>query len=1082
MKQRTHLPAQYRGGKAGRNVFQQLVRPEFTGELDLREHQIGRRPALIATRPDGSEVLIVDRRVSLDAFDGDILRVTLTSLSDPVAALAPQTPKTWAKVTAQDDLRQAARVALAGWRGKFSYRAEDVAAGEKGLRSPQLGALFATLAHWTVAPEEPATVVMPTGTGKTETMLAILVERSLPMLMVVVPTSALRQQVAAKFVTLGMLKACEVLADDAPYPVVGTVEHQFDTEEEAGRFLSSCNVVVATMAALAGCTEEIRRKVAEHCTHLMVDEAHHVSAPTWDAFRQRFHGKPIVQFTATPFRNDGRHIGGRMIYTYPLRKAQQEGYFQRINFRPVFAYTDPDQAIAEAAVRQLRDDLDAGLDHLVMARVDSIARAEEVHARYLDAAPEFSPLVIHSRLGEGERGEALRRLRARESQIIVCVDMLGEGFDLPELKIAAMHDVHKSLAITLQFTGRFTRAKGDKVGEATVIANRASLDVQKSLRALYAEDADWNQVIRDLSQEATGGEQARSEFMREFGSLPAEVPIQNVEPKMSTVVYRTSCPAWDPGALPRLFPEDELLTKEIAVNERQKVAWFVTKERSPVGWGEVRELENVTYHLYALHWDEDRRLLFVNSSNNASLHEDLAGALTGDRADLIRGETIYRAMHGIQRMVPTNLGLSDLVSRARRFMMLVGSDVAEGFEPAQSQTKTKTNMFGFGFEHGERTSIGCSMKGRIWSYLIARDLSQWVGWCRQVGAKLLDDSISTDAVFRGFIKPKPVKERPPLVPLALEWPIAFLAEQEERITVRIGDTEAPFFETELEIMDPRKDGAIRFTVATEGGSAQYEAEFGAAGTRYVALGVEATVIIGRREKPLSNWFHQFAPKFHFEQDTFIEHDLLLHIERPITPLELEKIEDWDWTGIDIRKESQGPGKTPDTIQRRVIERLLASGEPWDVIFDDDDALEVADVVAIRMAADRLVVHLYHCKYSGARSPGARIEDMYVVCGQAQKSVYWRDRTGFAQLIPHLVLREQKRLAKGLATRFEKGDLRTLDEIGRRREVLRPEFKVFVVQPGLSKARASFEILELLAATSLYLNETFNVDFGVITSS
>ena len=35
--------------------------------------------------------------------------------------------------------------------------------------------------------------------------------------------------------------------------------------------------------------------------------------------------------------------------------------------------------------------------------------------------------------------------------------MLGEGFDLPALKVAVVHDPQKSLAVTLQFIGRFTR-------------------------------------------------------------------------------------------------------------------------------------------------------------------------------------------------------------------------------------------------------------------------------------------------------------------------------------------------------------------------------------------------------------------------------------------------------------------------------------------------------------------------------------------------------------------------------------------------------------------------------------------------
>ena len=57
-----------------------------------------------------------------------------------------------------------------------------------------------------------------------------------------------------------------------------------------------------------------------------------------------------------------------------------------------------------------------------------------------------------------ERRTALDTLHDRQSRVVVCVDMLGEGFDLPQLKVAAIHDLHKSLAVTLQFIGRFARA------------------------------------------------------------------------------------------------------------------------------------------------------------------------------------------------------------------------------------------------------------------------------------------------------------------------------------------------------------------------------------------------------------------------------------------------------------------------------------------------------------------------------------------------------------------------------------------------------------------------------------------------
>jgi superfamily II DNA or RNA helicase len=67
------------------------------------------------------------------------------------------------------------------WRDQIVLKAEDLEGGSPGLRSPQIGAVYATLAHWSTS-DKPATVVMPTGTGKTETMLALLVAARLDRL------------------------------------------------------------------------------------------------------------------------------------------------------------------------------------------------------------------------------------------------------------------------------------------------------------------------------------------------------------------------------------------------------------------------------------------------------------------------------------------------------------------------------------------------------------------------------------------------------------------------------------------------------------------------------------------------------------------------------------------------------------------------------------------------------------------------------------------------------------------------------------------------------------------------------------
>ncbi|MCV5926857.1 helicase C-terminal domain-containing protein, partial [Escherichia coli] len=88
------------------------------------------------------------------------------------------------------------------------------------------------------------------------------------------------------------------------------------------------------------------------------------------------------------------------------------------------------------------------------ARVKTKERAKEVFNLYQKLAPELKPVLVHSDLSKTEQNKRLAYLRAREAKVVVCVDMLGEGYDLPNLKIAAIHDHHKSLAITLQFIGR----------------------------------------------------------------------------------------------------------------------------------------------------------------------------------------------------------------------------------------------------------------------------------------------------------------------------------------------------------------------------------------------------------------------------------------------------------------------------------------------------------------------------------------------------------------------------------------------------------------------------------------------------
>ena len=65
-----------------------------------------------------------------------------------------------------------------------------------------------------------------------------------------------------------------------------------------------------------------------------------------------------MQFTATPFREDGRHLQGRLIYSFPLREAQSQSYFSQIDYTSVIDFDDVDRALADQSIAKLRSDLE----------------------------------------------------------------------------------------------------------------------------------------------------------------------------------------------------------------------------------------------------------------------------------------------------------------------------------------------------------------------------------------------------------------------------------------------------------------------------------------------------------------------------------------------------------------------------------------------------------------------------------------------------------------------------------------------------------------------------------------------------
>lgn len=958
-----------------------------------------------------------------------------------------------------------------------AFRFREEGPDVEGLRSPQLGALHAVLAQRSTERTDPFTIVMPTGTGKTETMLAAFAHTP-RMTLVIVPSDALRTQIAGKFVSMGVLPRLGVVVGAFLCPVVLLLKGGIGTAEEVDEVMARANVVIATTAALNACSDIARERLYELCETLFIDEAHHVAARTWRAVERAFVGREVVQFTATPYREDGQHLGGQIGYVYPLKLAQQRGYFARINYHSVVELADPDGAVARAAVDQLRNDLAKGRDHILMARVGSVARGKDMLKVYEQLAPELNPIRLDTGLTARQRTSNKALLDDRSSRIVICVNMLGEGFDLPALKVAAIHDPQKSLAVTLQFIGRFTRTGGSALGMASAFVPLQVAGVDERLRRLYGEDADWNEVISDLTEHVAGRERERSDFERAFASLPREVAMQSIHPKMSTVVYRARGElAWNPDAIYDLF-DGRLLTSRLGLNGRDKVAWWVSREATPVRWGEFASFNELVHHLYVVHVDSSTGFLYINSTNNDSFHEAIAVAVGGEGVEQITGETVYRILAKVQRRVPTNVGLLDSVSRNRRFSMHVGQDVLNAWR-GEGGTKMKTNIFAHGFVDGKAVSFGASRKGRVWSYEQARDIHDWVRWVQAVGPAITDTSVSLESVMSGFLLPEPAVARPDAVPLSIEWPYQVTAAMGEPRRVSLNDVSHSILETELILTSNDRTGALRFEVRTPTWAVEYEFVFSTESPPTIRpVGLDAELVATSNRGSLASFLSATNPYVTFEDElVLVEQGFLLRPNRERRLFPRDDIQTLDWSGVDLRVESQGPERNPSSIQHRAIATFAADGE-WEVVVDDDGPGELADAVFMRRSDDDLEVLLVHCKYSAEATPGARIDDLYDVCGQAMKMN--RAKSIPEQLTKRLLRREEDRQRKGRSG-LVVGTISDLASIVRDARLYRLRVSVAVVQPGMSKARASEDMLALLGATDRFLKETFGHQLRVLGS-
>ena len=255
---------------------------------------------------------------------------------------------------------------------------------ESGLYKAQLGAIHAISASDSLERKKQI-ITMPTGSGKTAVLMMTPFVLRAKRILVLTPSRIVADQIAEDFEGLLTLKKIGIFRGSLRNPVVIKQQNRVTTPEIWNSF-TNADVVVTTPQCISPEYENVMRGPAGFFDLILVDEAHHSPAKTWNSVLEAFPEAKQILFTATPFRRDKKEIKGYFSYSYPLSKAYDDGIYSEINYIPIDPGTDApeeiDILIAKKTEEIYQQDKEAGLTHYVMVRTASKKRAGDLEKIY----------------------------------------------------------------------------------------------------------------------------------------------------------------------------------------------------------------------------------------------------------------------------------------------------------------------------------------------------------------------------------------------------------------------------------------------------------------------------------------------------------------------------------------------------------------------------------------------------------------------------------------------------------------------------------------------------------------------------
>jgi superfamily II DNA or RNA helicase len=891
--------------------------------------------------------------------------------------------------------------------------------GARSWRRPQLGALGAVMAHWSLGRDEPTLVSIPTGTGKTAVALAAPFVATKPpqRILVLAPARQLRRQLAEQFGSYDQLRRIGVLPDDVPNPSVYEMTGRATDWTE----LEQYDVVVALPNSISPVHyREDQQPPAELFDLLIVDEAHHAPARTWTAVLEHFACAPSLLLTATPERRDGRPIPGSLAYYYPLRRALDEGLYKPIE--PVLisapaAKRECDEAIATRASALLAED---GLGtSVLLVRAGTVPRLGELKEIYTRAGVEL--VLLHNRLSQETQREVVRRLKTGSVRAVGVVGMLGEGFDLAAIRLVAYHDKHRSVPATVQLIGRLARVDPGFPQPSRLITV-ADADVYPELRGvlaeLYAEDADWAVVLPGILDQDIEAAQEDRAFIAALPESTAEVEPAHLHPSKRALVYEVPA-EWEPeylSAIPQEFgPGASLAGGRVlysGVVPDAGMLVVVIRYVDHPRWSNDPALSNTRYELHvAIHRRPPRTTLpgfVLLNLDREGLRRHFEKLLGIDAIATPTGpERLGPYLDSLDRLSVSSVGIrnTNAATRGRAsYRNFMGSGVDRGLRTVDMARSALGHvMFQLNTGTGSANAGAAIEKSKVWltRYGPLRELSEWATattqllWFPQMARQgPLLPGVDRGQTLESWPQTRPLAAElaPSLLGMGLElWAGTSRVGSIEDLELYVNDDPTGTL-TGIEAPEPNLLHMIGVLNDRDAGTQRcvWRAVIDTDGHIASDPDLEVRRGFSTRER-LSTFLEQSAPTIYFLDGTTTIGSILYDSRTP-TAFDLGRLREATWHMVDITAETRrtatkrnhGKRSIHERLEEYLLEQPRVGTSRW--ILCNDGAGELADYLVIEeLASGEVALALWHAKAAKRSNISVRIGDFQEVVAQAIRS-------------------------------------------------------------------------------------------------